>query len=856
MRTNWLIACVVASVLALGLLLAWPDREVRESLSGISTDNPRIAEIEAPSLERPAAFDIEGTDPELKEHSRIAQQPVVIEAATKPDSQTVRRRIRARLVDSAGRPIAHGKLRFIERPEFATSREDGKVTLEFETPTSWVPRHNRIALLAEADSYASLSHKTALGDDLETWLGDLTLQAPVLVTGIVVDETGAPVAGAIVVASPEVVSADEGYQESARQYGPRRLGDHEFGSDADPFTAITDLEGRFVIDDFFAPWATVYARHGTGLWTVSNTISMVPGQAPVEVELVLTAPEDRVWIRGRVQNSEGKSVSGAKLRLTEVVPEGRSPQLHKVSGPDGRFGFPVKAGTTWNLFATPVAWERDCVYRDNIAADSENLVIVLPDTEWFWAKVADEEGVALTEGQVFGVNTGFYEKYETLAKVPRVISDLWDDGRARLRITDLPLYLAAQVPGFEVQVLGPFPPQWSETVHFSLKRKPMIRGTVFAEGRTVEGAQISLHACAPAGEELVTIHWKGEGSPFTYDASYRFESEVRSDQSGRFEIAYPEPSNNARMDRWVLRARSASLASVELGPFTLEELQELNALDLTLTQGGSIRGRLELPDSERVFGWTIVAMSDSGESVTRVLDEEDSFLFEHLRPGPWQLRAVAPGKLSWLGSARLQPKRARENRIQVKEGRSAHSKITVEFKVPIILRGKLTFQGIEPRPWRGHLHLPDKDFEMIEIDATGQFEVEVGEAGEWTLWLGPKDWSAKLFEIADSLFLQPGTTAWEHEFELGTVHLQVAGSAPPEPFPRRALLHQGEGNLRVIAQIDYEADGEYEPRLFPIGENQLIDVGRAWNLEPRDPSFIGRRFEFGDDGSVVVTLHR
>lgn len=853
MSSKLLVALVVGVILTLAALLAWPDVEVRESLSATPPRPPRVTVSPNASLSQSSEQEnsrIESASVTRRQLSAGDSTGALADPATEP---TTRRTIHARLVDSSGVALSEGQLLIPEFSASANCNENGEVTVSFEAPNSWEPSNNRLYVRAEAPKRAVQRTLTPIYRELELWLGDLELKRAVPIEGRVIDSQGTPVVGAIVVARDYTIDGRESDQEATREYGPARKFDTYEAFEARPYSTTTDSSGRFVIDDFFADWLTVFARRAPDRWAFISHLRMVEGQAGLEVELTLEDPEERDWIRGQVQSSTGEPLASIRVDLNNADTSAGYRRLTRETDNDGRFDFLVARDSMWNLSAHPEEWARDTSFLPDVPSGTEGLTVILQDTEWFWAHVADEEGNPQTEGKVSGFNADWYEEHQRIPHAQRVVSDLWDDGRARLRITEERIYLIARVVGFEEQILGPFAPGWREDVQFTLAQKPMLRGIVKTNGVPLSDATVALYRFAPSGKEIRSSYWDGHGEPFAYDASTRATTTAKCTKNGRFQLEHPTFNKRIAEARFLVRAQSTSTASADLGPYSLDELLELREIEFELSGGGAVQGRLELPHGEKSVGWSVFAMSDHGEFAKQVVGQRGQYAFERLRPGDWQLRAFSPGD-TFSSGARHQERQERQTDVRVIEGKIVHANVKVELQEFVVLQGKLALKGEPLQPWRVRLWNEKAGSEMVMTDAQGRFRIETREAGQWQLMLNAKNWNANLFGISDTLELQRGMNTWEHELELGIVTPKLSLATLEEYFTTRALLYRGPGELRVIQSLNHRDDGDYPPFLFPLGKAELLDSGLAWNQEPRDPTIVAREYTFERGSELTIGI--
>ena len=162
--------------------------------------------------------------------------------------------------------------------------------------------------------------------------------------------------------------------------------------------------------------------------------------------------------------------------------------------------------------------------------------------------------------------------------------------------------------------------------------RPRLRGRVLGDGHGVAGARVALHRAVAGG------YWRNDFA-CRYDAAEL--RAVTCDDAGRFELTCPGTETV-----W-LRASSPGWVAGELGlldPPTADELT------LELTAGGSIEGRVLLPDGADATGVLVGVNHGDGHARTLRAGPDGRFRFDALPPGPRQVlrceSEIDPGSTS------------------------------------------------------------------------------------------------------------------------------------------------------------------------------------------------------------------
>ncbi len=110
---------------------------------------------------------------------------------------------------------------------------------------------------------------------------------------------------------------------------------------------------------------------------------------------------------------------------------------------------------------------------------------------------------------------------------------------------------------------------------------------------------------------------------------------VRSDADGNFELIDIRPGGVR------LRATARGYASADSKRLKVRRGEVVSGIDLHLTEGGSIAGRVLLPRGRSHEGWEIIAtMEPSGAMGTTALQADGTFRIDALDPGGYQVQAM------------------------------------------------------------------------------------------------------------------------------------------------------------------------------------------------------------------------
>lgn len=243
----------------------------------------------------------------------------------------------------------------------------------------------RHTLIVRAEGHASAVHDFPARElELDTLeLGDLTLEPPTEIAGVVVDRDGHPLARHLVVARGEPAARD--------RLGPAESGEgylEGFGS-RDPETLTDDL-GRFVLADLPAG-AWVLSADKKGWWSRSELeVPLAIGERRTGLTLVV---DEGLALAGEVRDEEGRPVGGATVDLYAAGDEGRA--LYFFTDERGHFEFHGLAPGDYAVAASG-GFGRSFDFvearREGLAAGSAYVRLVLESSVAQRVRVVDREG--------------------------------------------------------------------------------------------------------------------------------------------------------------------------------------------------------------------------------------------------------------------------------------------------------------------------------------------------------------------------------------------------------------------------------------------------------------------------------
>jgi hypothetical protein len=378
-------------------------------------------------------------------------------------------------------------------------------------------------------------------------------------------------------------------------------------------------DGGFVLEGV-APGSTRIWAHTEGQrFAWSNPIQVPSDRDVLGVEIVLTPLLATDRIEGRVVGPNDEPIALGHLWFTEHSLKGGLGTTIRLDA-QGHFDLLVHYDDSSYDF-TARDWGRDrfaTTTVEGVRGGTLDLVIRMHEKRWLAVHVRDADG-GRVEGARFDIHAhGFGGPEKAASSAPGDYSIALPDGDFRLEVA---------AKGFRTRELGSMTAaNLPATLDVVLQHAPLVHGRVLAAGVPVAGARVCLVRDYPNGEGTVsglrcryTVH-HDEGTP--------------TDAEGRFQLDCDEDHG------FWLRATAEGWAPGEVGPVDAAQRGADIELDVELTRGGVIEGRVLLPDGRDGEG-TIVALNH-GDGFPRTLraGATGAFRVEGLTPGDWQVLAV------------------------------------------------------------------------------------------------------------------------------------------------------------------------------------------------------------------------
>jgi RNA polymerase sigma-70 factor (ECF subfamily) len=674
-----------------------------------------------------------------------------------PSAAPASAQVELRCIDPFGRPLAGVQL--LEQDSQRVSGASGGDGLARCTvPAPDGERAWWAWLVAAKPGHAARLLRAVLHAGTSTNLGEIVLEEGGAAAGRVLDPAGRPIAGARVGAM-EIPS-----QPSSRRWhlrGPSRWSTH-------PLAAMTDGAGRFRLEGLPPGPLQVWAKASDTTYGVSTVIEVTGASVAHGVEVVLApfAPQER--IRGIVLDPAGRPVPRAEIGASH---RGGGERLE--ADVDGRFELvtehEVIAGkeVVFTLVAQDPERRHAAASRSDVRPGAEDVVLQLGDPPRIELTVVDPDGRPVEH----------YSTSPAAARgsfVPWGVDSEHPEGESSLAVPDASSTFVVRANGYGPVPLGPWEPERLPrelVVALEPTRSGgLVRGGVVASGVPVAGAEVALFPSAPDGSEVYGDEVRCKFKPFE-------AVQGRTDAEGRFLLAFE------RAGTFWVRAVDARRAPALAGPLHLDPTRPDEDIELTLSTGGVIEGRVVAGHGIEPAGAIVLANCGDGLPRSQRAGWGGTFRFGGLTPGRWQVSLKAEDLAPSFVSTTVQKGSSPfEWNCTVAEGETTYVELELPVAETCALSGRLALGGGDLGGWLASLRRVDgsaaaqamgRAHSALELD--GSFRLEVAGAGRYQLLLVGLVDPGTTLRLFETLELAPGEQAWLADLALGYV-AGVAGA--------------------------------------------------------------------------------
>ncbi|QDV08964.1 ECF RNA polymerase sigma-E factor [Planctomycetes bacterium Poly30] len=797
---KWVAGLLLASVaLVAFVLLGSPDKLFERRVAPPLLSASEVADLDrsvgSTEADIGAGFTLAepgapGRSGEADRVGLVEESPEVSAAApVEPDSMIGT--FRVRVVDEEARPVEGAEVS-ARTGKPVLSGADGRAEIDVFLGSPFLDATLVVRHFGHAADRMNV--KGARGE--ATDVGDFVLRPGGDLAGRVVNPRGEPMPGLTVSTEGQMRRVSSGGGISS--FSGTGLGRTE---------ARTDDLGRFRLRGVLAGEVDVQVESDDGIWTGGlSSQRAAPGELLDNVVITVEEIPVETRIEGVVLDSEGAPAPYAGIRLEWSRFFSNSSSARVTNG-EGRFVVVVPKGVSVDMWFTERSGGLPGAFRGDVAAGTLDMVVSLAPPASFRIVVKGRGGEPVADAQV-GVMVS-----DSLGTYGRTDSD----GMIELARPLAEFLLTIEGNGYadfsqDYEAL-PIDPDVPAVLPIQLRPIPQLTGTVKAGGQPVEGARLSVREIASGKVEIV-------GLPSLVDTDTKATGVT--DEAGGFALT-PQARG-----RFVLRAEGEGYAAAEFGPFDYDENEGLTGVELALTPGGAVEGRVFDGDTLRQ---EYVVLLSRGDGLVRTVrtDLDGDYRFDHVTPGPCFLRVVPEMIPTGIGSSMStwgRPYRTIEGDARVMEGAVTRHDIAVGGALPRArLRGRLDLKGFDPTRLRASLNasesgLQDGSYEAeVRVGVDGTFELPAGLPGSYLLLLtdaaSGEDTTA--LRMAIPVVLGAGTN--DRDLTLGFGEIRTGPSADPET---ESLLWRGGGGAFAIAPLPPEGS----TRPFPAGS-----VSRVSTLE-------------------------
>ncbi|MEM9799131.1 MAG: sigma-70 family RNA polymerase sigma factor [Planctomycetota bacterium] len=746
-------------------------------------------------------------------------------AAGTEDSPSTVTTIRARVLDPDLRPLSGASLSSVHvdgsprgKNASAQSGADGRVTLALDDTSlrRWRKQTFDMTFAVGAEGCATEFRIKRPRLHGETDLGDIVLRTGATLVGVCVDQGGRPLSGAIVYAGTGAITDDVA---KLRVRGPDR-------SVTRP-RSVTAEDGSFTLAGIeAAPVQGQGARvrlwaHAPGfLWTIGEPVAVTPSARVDLGPIVLDGLPAERGIRGILYRPDGRPAVGGRI---DYLSTGSSDHGSVTAGDDGSF-----------LVAVADATPAEFVGHDPtgqlgpsaavVARGGDHIELWLRPLQVVLVVVTDRDGDPLVDSDVMPVVP---DDPAAPASGGRLLPGRrWQStdaqGRVEVTVPGQAFAVVARRAGSGTRTVGPFEPESvPKSLTIELPRGPEVSGRVLAHGEPVVGAEVAVM------HRYMGFAAMTGGFPNRYPSG---APTVTTDGEGRFAAPFKPEWRSVGI---VARAAGLAVGEVELGD--LRPSEGVEGIEVHLTEGGAIEGRVLPPPDREVGSLYVAASRGDGRPLSVRVATDGSYRLDGLTPGPWRvegrLREVRTEMLSTTQDPEtLEP---RWN-ASVVDGKTTELDIDMRHSGPAELRGELRIDGAPPpRGWSVEVLTPPDlrgpaETRSADIDRSGRFSI-IAPPGQVALRLvGPVGEGASIELTREVEFVGPGVQ-WVEDLATARVEESLEAGIRRARFVRV----DATGRSRDVTNVAVEADGTLSARV-PVGRSRLEgmtnDGAKRWSL--------------------------
>jgi len=697
------------------------------------------------------------------------------------------RTARLRTVDAAGRPLAGVDAALVatdERPLAPPARTGVDGAAELALPPLDPPAQDATLELS-APGFLALRRPVHVADGPRVDLGTIEMIAASALSGTVVDEHGAGVAGAT------VTLARPG----------ERFWTELPGTDVDGRPhARTDAFGAFELGGLGAGPTRVWAAAPGFESGASAPRVLRAGETVANVVVSLQPAPGADEIAGFVDPPEGVDPAALIVCWSRSSEEGRRTRTASV-GDDGRFRVRLERPVPHDLWVQESlgGWDerrhvwtgemRLAGHRSRVAHDvpagTSDLRLDFEPAPTFDVEVLDGAGDPIER---FTLGVISFSGEDLRQEFPWYREVESPDGFASVDVPATGFYVTASADGHDSEARGPFSPDATPGPQvFELRRLPPVTGTVTAGGEPVPGATVELYLGARSDQHIVS-----RGRHVRMNTALAGQAET--DERGVYRMTVRRPGS------YHLLALAPGRALAEVGPLVIDPDRGAEGIDLELELGGAIEGRLLLPPGEDPSGWTVGASRGDPHPRSFSVAADGRFRFEGLTPGEWRIERTDDYDASTTIRSSEQPVTWSGNCV-VRSGETVRLDLDLSATRLCTLQGRISAPALRQAVWAASLgrgerlgEMSEEEVDQASVDAEGAFQLVAPEPGRYLLLLRTADLETGGLVVVRPLRLEAPLGAWSERIDVGELVCELPPGALPDGA-RLVFLIEEEGRV-------------------------------------------------------------
>ncbi len=709
-----------------------------------------------------------------------------------------------RVIDEHGAPFAGAEIvAKHDKRHLETCGADGRFSRAVDADPN--ASGSTSEMTAASQGFVPRTFEFVLKPGETTDVGDIVLIRGGRVSGRVVDERSLAVADARVVATP----LRELYAGEARR-----------GQFWDAIAETkSDALGAFLFDGLPPGHVRLFANREHFVNAVSEPVEVRPADETRDVVLTLAPEAADDFFDITVVEPDGTPSGGANVGYN-YHGASESGSGGETADANGHLHFVAMVKGPHSFHAEDRAHRFGPSVTGDLLPGVAPIVMRLTEKRTIALEVVDEHDKPLTK---FGVTVERTSKNSRSSNDISVPDEQQLAGRAEVPVPGTTFDIRVTSPGHAYAELGPFEPDAAPTsLRAVLANLNGISGRVVnSKGEAIVGAELAL--ADPVDPKRSTVV-----NGFQVERSFRNGSAATTDAQGEF-IVFPETSGEC----W-LRAEKSGFAAAIVGPIAFDAGSATSGVELVLSDGGTIEGRLLLPTGENTIGAIIGASFGDGFARTVRTDADGRFRFERLTPGRWLVKRcdeeISPNRTTSSTRTVKEPVELPWNCV-VRDGATTHFDLDLRVDARPRIVGRLAFGGKPASGWRleaVNLGWQSDGSTNSELDHDGRFDVRVAAAGASTLRFSDPSASDGFVQLTVKFDAHTGENSWERDFPVGSIDL--VRTTEPDPGEHNLWLGWSEGDsISMGASVELSAESHYKLAQAPAGSWTVSgDRDGAW----------------------------